>query len=100
MRNSVKVLRIFGIDIGFHYTWLVAVFLITWSLAAGYFPQVNPGGSPAQNWGLGLTASMLLFASVIMHELGHSLVAISRNLPVKSITLFIFWGAANLEREV
>lgn len=100
MRSSVKMLRIFGIDIGFHYTWLIAVFLITWSLAAGYFPQVNPGGSPAQNWSLGLTASMLLFASVIMHELGHSLIAISRNLPVKSITLFIFGGAAHLEREV
>lgn len=100
VRSSVKMLRIFGIDIGFHYTWLIAAFLITWSLAAGYFPQVNPGGSPAQNWGLGLTASLLLFASVIMHELGHSLIAISRNLPVKSITLFIFGGAAHLEREV
>jgi len=100
VRSSVKMFRIFGIDIGFHYTWLIAVVLITWSLAAGYFPQVNPGGGPAQNWGLGLIASLLLFTSVIMHELGHSLVAIARNLPVKTITLFIFGGAANLEREV
>jgi len=71
--------------------------LVTWSYGSGLtqFPQLT-GAMP---WLLGLVAALLLFSSVLAHELGHSFVAISQGIPVKSITLFIFGGLATLEKE-
>ena len=75
MQGSFTVGRIAGIDIRVHYTWLFAFFLIAWSLALGYFPSLHQGLGAGTYWVLGIVASLLLFASVLVHELGHSLVA-------------------------
>src|SRR6266567_282089 len=99
MQSSVRLARIAGIDIGIHYTWLFAFVLIAWSLAVGYFPGVVPGVGAGLHWALGIIAALLLFASVLLHELSHSLVARSRGLKVDSITLFIFGGVSNLSTE-
>jgi Zn-dependent protease/CBS domain-containing protein len=98
MRGSLKIMRIAGIDIGIHYTWIFAVIIITWSLA-GYYSQLYPSWSVAVRWLGGLLSSVLLFFSVLLHELAHSLVAQSKGLPVSSITLFIFGGVSNLTEE-
>jgi len=99
MRSSIRLFRVAGIDIGIHYTWIFIFVLIAWSLAQGFFPQAYPGWSTATYWVTGFVASLLLFVSVLLHELAHSLVARARGLPVRSITLFIFGGVSNLEEE-
>src|SRR4030042_4547114 len=97
MRGSLKIMRVAGIDIAIHYTWLFAVIIITWSLA-GYFSQY-PTWSVTVRWVAGFLSAVLLFFSVLLHELAHSLVAQSRGLPVTSITLFIFGGVSNLSED-
>lgn len=99
MRGSIKLGRIAGIEIGIHYSWIFIFVLVAWSLAQGLFPQQYPGWTPATYWASGLAASALLFVSVLLHEMAHSLVAKSRGLPVRSITLFILGGVSNLEEE-
>ena len=99
MESSFTVARIRGIPIGVHLTWAIAVVMITWSLAAGYFPQEYPGWLPRDYWFVGAAAALLLFISVLFHELCHSFVAQARGLAVKSITLFIFGGVSNIAQE-
>src|SRR4051812_46036965 len=73
--------------------------MITWSLAAGYFPSEYPGWPRPTYWIVGGAAALLLFISVLLHELCHSIVAQARGLTVKSITLFIFGGVSNIAHE-
>ena len=98
MKGSLRLARIAGIDIGIHYTWILIFVLITWSLAV-YFPVQYPGWTTLTYWLTAVVAALLLFVSVLLHELAHSLVAKSRGLPVKSITLFLLGGVSNLESE-
>jgi Zn-dependent protease/CBS domain-containing protein len=99
MKSSLRLFRIAGIDIGIHYTWILIFVLLSWSLAQGFFPQLYPGWDTVTYWITGLVAALLLFASVLVHELAHSLVAQARGMTVRSITLFIFGGVSNLEDE-
>lgn len=99
MNSSFTFARIRGIEIGVHFTWLVVFALVTISLALGFFPQSFPALSPMTHWVLGVLASLLLFASVLVHELAHSFVAQSLGIQVRSITLFIFGGVSSIEGE-
>lgn len=99
MHGSLHLGKIAGISLDIHASWLIILVLLTVSLATGWFPAAIPGLSQATYWILGFIATLLLFASVLAHELAHSLVARMRGLPVKSITLFIFGGVSNLEKE-
>jgi Zn-dependent protease/CBS domain-containing protein len=99
MKSSLRLFRIAGIDIGIHYTWIFIFILISWSLAVGVFPAQHPGQSSGLYWAMGVITALLLFVSVLLHELAHSLVAKSRGMQVSSITLFILGGVSNLEEE-
>jgi len=99
MPGSLRLGKIAGIEISIHVSWLIIVVLLTWSLATGWFPALYPGWSTFAYWAVALLATLLLFASVLAHELAHSLVARWRGLPVNSITLFIFGGVSNIEQE-
>ncbi len=99
MEASIRLGRIRGIEIGLHYSWLLVFALLTYSLAVGVFPSWYPGWDPGTYWAVGALSSLLLFASVLAHELGHSLMAQSRGIPVVSIVLFIFGGVAQLADE-
>ncbi|MEX0761451.1 MAG: site-2 protease family protein [Dehalococcoidia bacterium] len=99
MTSSFKLGSIGGIDIGVHYTWLLAFALISWSLASGWFPQLFPEWTSGAYWTAGIIASLLLFVSVLLHELAHSFVAVAKGLPVNGITLFIFGGVSNIGGE-
>ena len=99
MPGSLRLGKIAGIEISIHVSWLIIVVLLTWSLATGWFPALYPGWSTLAYWAVALLATLLLFASVLAHELAHSLVARWRGLPVNSITLFIFGGVSNIEQE-
>jgi Zn-dependent protease/CBS domain-containing protein len=99
MPGSFRIARIAGINIEANVSWLVVVVLLAFSLAVTWFPSAAPRQSAATYWILGFIAALLLFASVLLHELAHSLVARARGLPVSSITLFIFGGVSNLQQE-
>ena len=95
MRGSFRLGHIAGIEISVHYTLLLAFAIISWSLAEHFFPQQAPGYGTAVYWGLGMLSAILLFVSVLLHELAHSLYARSRGMPVQSIVFFIFGGVSN-----
>jgi Zn-dependent protease/predicted transcriptional regulator len=99
MPGTFRIGKIAGIDIDIHVSWIIILVLLTVSLATGWFRRLYPGWSTATYWIIAFLASLLLFVSVLLHELAHSLVARRRGLPVKSITLFIFGGVSNIERE-
>lgn len=96
MPGSFPLLTLFGIDVFVHWSWLIIFGLLTWSLATTLFPD---DWTPAQRWLAGGATSLLFFASVLAHELSHSLVARGRGIPVHSITLFIFGGVSALAAE-
>ncbi len=91
--------RILGIPIKVHPSWFVVFAFLTWSLATGYFPAELPGQSALRYWGMGGVAAVLLFASVLLHELGHSYVALRYRVPIAQITLFFFGGMAQMRAE-
>ena len=99
MPGSFRLFNIAGINIEVNISWLIILVLLTWSLALTWLPAAAPNQPQAVYWVLGLLAAILLFSSVLLHELAHSLVAKARGLPVNSITLFIFGGVSDLERE-
>ena len=97
MNGNIRVGNLFGIPFYVNPSWFLVLGLVTLSYGGqlALFPQLS-GITP---WILGLVTALLLFASVIAHELGHSFVAISQKIGVQSITLFIFGGLASLEKE-
>ncbi len=99
MNGSFRLGKLAGIDIDINISWLIAIVLITFSFASGWFPTLYPHATFGTYLLLGFIAAILLFISVLLHELAHSLVARARGLPVKSITLFIFGGVSNIEQE-
>ncbi len=97
--GSWQIARIKGIPVRLHFSWFVVFGLITWALATRYFPMVAPELPMATNWLRGAVAAVLLFVSVLIHELSHSFVARHYKLPITSITLFIFGGVAQMKQE-
>ncbi|MEH2371755.1 site-2 protease family protein [Nostoc sp.] len=98
MNGTIRVGNLFGIPFYIHPSWFLVLGLVTWSYSSGLaaqFPQLSAGLALL----LGLMTALMLFASVVAHELGHSFVAIRQGIDVKSITLFIFGGLASLEKE-
>jgi Zn-dependent protease len=98
-RQTVPLGRILGIPIGLDYSWFLIFVLMTWLLASSYFPGEFKNWSPAMYWGTGAATALMLFVSVLLHELGHSVVALSYKIPVRRITLFIFGGIAEIAAE-
>jgi len=99
MRQSIRIGRVFGIDIGLHPSWFVIFAIVTYSMAVGELPRSFPGWEPAMYWAIGAVISILFFSSVLAHELSHAVVARRFGLRVRDITLFIFGGATALEDE-
>ena len=99
MRKAWRMGKIFGIEIHIDSSWLIIFALVTWTLATEYFPSQNPDGTLLLNWFLGIIASLLFFASVLAHELSHSLMAIYQGATVRNITLFLLGGVAQIGEE-
>jgi Zn-dependent protease len=98
-RHVIPLGRILGIPIGLDYSWFLIFVLLTWTLAVGYYPTEFKDWPMAVYWILGAITAIMLFVSVLLHELGHSVIAMSYKIPVRSITLFIFGGIANISAE-
>jgi len=99
MSGAFNLGKLFGIQFRLHYTWFLIFVLLTTSLSLYYFPADYPGWSLVLYWAVGIATSLIFFASVVAHELAHSLVGRMNGIPVKSITLFIFGGVAQMTRE-
>ena len=93
---GVPLGRVFGIPIYLHPSWFIIFLLITVSLRTQFTFQ-HRSWTPAQHWLLGIITSLLFFASVVFHELSHSVVAKRYRIPVQSITLFVFGGLARIQ---
>lgn len=97
--DGIRIGSLFGFTIAIHPSWFVILAVFSVSLANDFFPTAYAGWSPVTYWVIGLLASLLLFGSVLVHELAHSLVARSQGIPVRDITLFLLGGVASIEKE-
>ncbi|PTN12191.1 site-2 protease family protein [Nitrosomonas aestuarii] len=98
LESSLRIGAIAGIRIGVHYTWFI-VFLLLSSVLAAYFRETHPEWSGVAVVLTALVTTLMYFVSIVLHELGHSLVAIARGVQVRAITLFIFGGIAQTEKD-
>ena len=91
--------RIAGIDIEIHPSWLLILGFVAWSLSDTFFPDHYKSWSTFAYWAVGISSAVLLFVTVLIHEMAHALVARHRGLPVPRITLFIFGGMSHMSRQ-
>jgi Zn-dependent protease/predicted transcriptional regulator len=98
MRSSIRLGRIFGIEIGLHYSWFLIALLITMSLGSQFQASHAEWGSNVI-WALSALTALLFFVTLLAHEMSHALVARARGLTTKAITLFALGGVAQIEKE-
>src|SRR3972149_5790204 len=101
MFSTFKIGKIFGIEIGVHWSWIFIFALLTWSFGDkdGLLYQYYPEWSSERRWIVGGIVALIFFMSILLHELAPSLVAKARGIPVSGITLFVFGGVSSLGRE-
>ena len=97
--RTVSLFKIAGVQVDIDFSWLVIFALILLSLSAGYFPGAYPGHRKLAYWVGGFAATVMLFASVLIHELAHAAVGNLKGEKIDRITLFIFGGMAHLAGE-
>jgi len=97
--KRLTVFKLLGFTVRLDLSWFFILILITWSLASGFFPQAYKGQSTFTYLLMGIAGALGLFASIVIHELSHSLVARRFGLPMSGITLFIFGGVAEMTDE-
>lgn len=97
--GGFRLASILGFEIRIDASWFIIFFLLFWSLSAGVFPQDYPDLESSTHYLMGITATLLFFASLLAHELSHSVVAKAKGIPVEGITLFIFGGMAHTRME-
>jgi Zn-dependent protease len=95
--GDIKIGRLAGIPISIHPLWLVIVALITWSLGSSYYPDQVSGIAPAVAYALGLVSALLLFASILLHELGHAVVARRNGVEIEGIELWLLGGVSKMK---
>lgn len=95
--RSIRIGRLAGIPIGVQPLWMVIVVLITWSLGAVYYPDEVSGIAPLAAYGLGLLSALLLFASILLHELGHAVIARRHGVEIEEIDLWLLGGVARMK---
>lgn len=97
--RRITLFKLFGFAVHIDASWIIVAMLVAWSLAVGFFPAQFPGLTGRDYWLMAVLGAIGLFASIIVHELSHSLVARRYGLQMKGITLFIFGGVAEMENE-
>ncbi|MGA9061841.1 MAG: site-2 protease family protein [Terracidiphilus sp.] len=98
-RHGIPIGRLFGISIDLDYSWFLIVGFLAWILAVSYYPAEFPGWTVGEYWTMGAVTAIMLFVSVLIHELAHSLVAQHFGIPVPRITLFLFGGVSQIAAE-
>ena len=96
---SLQIFTIKKIPIKLHFTLIFVFFLISWTLATGFMPHYYPNLTTSQYWMMGIIGAMILFVSILLHELSHSLLSIRYGIHVNQIILFIFGGISDIKDE-
>lgn len=96
VESSFTLLRVRGIPIGAHWSWLFIFALVAWSLATALFPSTYPGLEGSAYLAMALVAAVLFFGSILLHEMGHALRALDEGMPIEGITLWLLGGVARL----
>jgi Zn-dependent protease len=96
---SLQVAKVKGIPIKLHFTLAIVFALIAWTLAVSYMPLLYPGLPQSAYWTMGILGGILLFISVLLHELSHSIVAKRYGFKVRQIILFVFGGVSDIRDE-
>jgi Zn-dependent protease len=94
-----KLFKLFGFQINVDLSWLILFLLLSWTFAANWFPQARPGLTTTTYWVMGVVTALLMFVSIVLHEVSHALAARRYGLPIRGITLFIFGGVAEMTDE-
>lgn len=94
-----KLFKLFGFQINVDLSWAVLFVLLSWTFAVQAFPQTTPGLATATYWAMGVLTALLLFVSIVLHEVSHAMMARRFGLPIRGITLFIFGGVAEMTEE-
>lgn len=97
--KNLTLIEVFGFKVKVNITWIFIAVLLAWALAQGYFPTVYEGLTPIAYWGMGIIAMLGLFTSIVLHELAHSVVARAFGMEIKSITLWLLGGLAEMADE-
>lgn len=97
--KGIKLFKLLGFEVRLDWSWIIIAALVTWSLAQGVFPYYFKGLSVATYWWMGAAGAAGLFACIVLHELGHSLIARRFGIPMRGITLFVFGGVAEMGEE-
>jgi Zn-dependent protease len=100
MRSSVRLFKVKGIPVGVNWTWILVFVLVFWSLGREMFPATYPGLSGATYLAMAVIATVLFFASILVHELSHSLRALHEGVRVREITLWLFGGVSRAEEQL
>jgi Zn-dependent protease/predicted transcriptional regulator len=96
---SLQIFTIKKIPIKLHFTLIIVFFLISWTLATGFMPHYYPNLYTSQYWIMGIIGAIVLFVSILLHELSHSLLSIRYGIQVNQIILFIFGGISDIKDE-
>lgn len=99
MERTLRLGRIFGIEISINWSLVFVFLLVAWSLALGVFAPMHPTWGFLFDWGIAIIGTILFFASLLAHEIAHSLVAKFYGIPVRSITLWLFGGVSSITKE-
>src|SRR3989440_10279352 len=99
MNENLSLGRIAGIHVGLNWSLLVVAALIAWSIATGILPAAAPGQTATAYWTAGLVSAFVYLASLLAHELAHSIVATRRGVKVEGITLWLFGGVSRFSTE-
>ena len=99
MNENVSLGRIAGIHVGFNWRLVVVATLIAWSLATSLLPSAAPGQSSGVYWAAGVISAFVFLASLLAHELAHSVVAMRRGVKVEGITLWLFGGVSRFSSD-
>src|SRR5260370_5042091 len=98
MRSNIRLGRVFGIEVGLHYSWFLIALLITMSLSS-QFQENHKEWGPGTIWAVSILTALFFFAALLAHEMSHALVARSHGLATRAITLFALGGVAQIEKE-
>ena len=97
--KRITIFKLLGFEVRIDASWLIIASLVVWTLATGYFPFQTPGLPGGTYWWMAIAGAVGLFASIIIHEFAHSVIARREGIPMKGITLFIFGGVAEMKDE-
>jgi Zn-dependent protease/predicted transcriptional regulator len=96
---SLQIAKVKGIPIKIHFTLIIVFVLVSWTLASGFMPRYFPNEDSLAYWVMGISGAFILFFSVLLHELAHSILSLKYGLKVRQIILFIFGGISDIKEE-